>query len=235
MKNFFYTIGFLLFFSPLSIAQDARSVSLKLYSNLDLWQNAFEVQYSGSTLKQTSNNLLYLSPAIAWGKKNFQELEISQFSISKNTYELFMQRNRQGMVVDEIYDGEVTTNINLALRYEYNSLLTGIENSKIKTYLGLSVKPYFQKIDLKPSITTLFPKHFTSFGLDFGIVPRFNYHKHERLIIDVSVPVNLARLGYKSILEKNIAIPVSLQTTKIDDIRFLHGESLIRLGAAFVL
>ena len=139
------------------------------------------------------------------------------------------------MFVDEIYDGEATNSFNLAFRYEYNILITGSENNKIRTYLGFAASPYFKSINIEPLITTIWPKHFSSFGLDLGLVPRINYQVHDRVFLDISVPVNFARAGYQNMREKNPALPFDLQTTKIEDIRFLQGDSLIRLGAGIVL
>lgn len=229
MNKLFLSSLFLFIFS-LSTAQDQnRTVALKLYANLDLWNSLYELREGGTTIKRAAKNFLYLSPAVTiWGNnKNFQEIELSKVSIAENTYQLIEQNNFRS----ELREGEITRSLEFAFRYEYSFLLTSAENSKLNTYFGLSASPFFQKIDVKPNITNAFPTHYTSFGLDFSLVPRINYYIAERVFIDLSVPVNIGRLGYYTIREDNLAIPLPQQRSGRFDTSLFRGNSIIRLGA----
>lgn len=227
MKKLFLSSLFL-FVCFFSSAQDQkRTVAFKLYANLDLWENLYEFREGGTTIEQSAKNVLYLSPAIIWGNnKNFQEIELSKFLISENRYQLTEQINFN----NEIRDGEISRSIEFAFRYEYSFLLTGAEDTNLDTYIGLSASPYFQKIDVEPYISNIHSIHYTSFGFDFSVIPRINYHIAERLFIDLSVPINIGRLGYYTIREDNPAIPLQQQRRGQFDTNLFRGNSIIRLG-----
>ena len=220
--------------------ESTKTKSIKLYSNYSWISTQTNIGFDStgqvSTVARNLDvQLGYFTPALSFpsANGNFQEIELSKIVIG-NT------RNEVLNVVDSTGKSSLVSvlrkkNNTIAFRYEYDVLLFKKKNadSKLKTYLGLSVNPYFSHTKYSSSIASMFTTSQNSFGALIAIIPRINYNINEKLFVDFNIPMNIIDMNVTSDITENPAIPVPQRSISTLNFSQLPDQFLVRFGLGF--
>lgn len=220
--------------------ESPKTKSIKLYSNYS-WISTqtnigFDTTGRVSTIARNLDvQLGYLTPALAFtsANGNFQEIELSKIVIGNTRNEVLNIVDSTGQ--SSLASSLRTRNNMIAFRYEYDLLLFKKKkaDSKLKSYLGLSVNPYFSNTKYSSSIASMFTTSQQSFGALVAFIPRINYNVNERLFVDVNLPINLMDMNVTTERAENPAIPVPQRSISTLNFSQLPDQFLVRFGVGF--
>lgn len=230
-------IPFILVFllSGLNVYGQEREKRIKLYSNFG-WSTTEKT--TSDTINMTTTletnkdvQMGYFTPSIAFvtANGNFHELEFSRLKINSSSDKTSITYDNLGHT--QTISGQKTTNILIALRYEYNFMFfKKKEEAKLRTYLGLAINPYFENSNTLPFLSNYFPTSETSLGTMLSIIPRINYNLGEKWFIDFNIPINISNIDITSTNKDNPAFLANQRTETSIDLTILPNTFLIRFG-----
>ncbi|WP_276131843.1 hypothetical protein [Polluticoccus soli] len=176
----------------------------------------------------------YLQPTVALRiqnkRKNFHEIELSEFSIRKRK-DQFIQSNPYYFPVT-MAGMEVTTT-SLAARYEYTWPFFKKSKESFVPSIGVAGGLFYERFKTTPYTTVVFPTTETMAGMRGFIVPRLNWYAGKRLFFDLNVPVCLLQADYQHSDQKNPTIPEAMQSMGVINFDLLPKYYSFRIGAGW--
>lgn len=223
-----------------SIGQEnPKTKMVKLYTNFSLTETTSNIGFDtlGRTSVVAKNqdiHMGYFSPAfaVALPNGNFHEFEISNVLIN-NT------KNETEFIVDSngttISGSILRKNQNMiAVRYEYDFLFFKKKTeAKLKSYLGLSVNPYFSNTRYSSNITAAFPSSQNSLGALIAVIPRLNYNINERWFLDLNIPINIIDMNVVNNKTENPVLTAEQRSITTINFAQMPSQYLMRFGVGF--
>jgi hypothetical protein len=216
--------------------EDQKNTLVKLYFNASYSiTNTSEIFNSDLQITTSEKNkelqIGYFTPSIGFNlpSGNYHEFEMSRLHINKTDNTSFsIDSTGQS---HKIVSGDITTNLLIAFRYEYNIMLLKKKFlSKLKPALGFSADPYFSMKHYNPKISLSYPSNENLVGATFSVIPRLIYDINEYLFLDLNIPFSFADINFKTIrLDKPDLLPEK-RTTSTINLEAFPCKFLIRFG-----
>ncbi len=158
----------------------------------------------------SSNDFDFLSyaPAIVFGKHEF---ELNQFNFSKEREFFGYADYMQGV------DGADVERINIALRHQYNYFLFEKEESKNKTYLGLSSTLAYGHANWLPESLYRYPSRIDELALNLDFVLGYQRQVNEHMVLSIALPFQFAQAVFSRVDTRNPAVAEDLRVNSTLD------------------
>jgi len=223
-----------------SIGQEnPKTKMVKLYTNFSLTETSSNIGFdtSGRTSVVAKNQdiqLGYFSPAFAFAMPNgnFHEFEISNILINNTKNETEFIVGNSGTAIS----GSILkkTQNKIAVRYEYDFLFFKKKTeAKLRSYLGLSVNPYFSNTQYSSNIPAAFPTSQSSIGALITVIPRLNYNINERWFLDLNIPINIIDLNLVNDKAENPQLTAAQRSITTFNFAQMPSQFLVRFGVGF--
>jgi len=238
--TFAQTLILVTLFSFSSFSQDDKSINLKLYSNFE-WRSTYQIVDFDTTNNvpiSESNHITdlgYFSPAVAFktANGNYHEFELSKLQFNRRDELTLLDPNS---TFPQVVDGERTTNLFIAMRYEYDlSLFKQRENKKLSTSIGFGARPYYSNSVFNPRLSNEILSSESIVGSLFSITPHLKCQLGERWFLDLNIPINFAGVKLSSVRVEDPTIPVAQRSISTIHADILPKEYLVRFGVGLKL
>jgi hypothetical protein len=185
---------------------------------------------NGNQISTATNNLKILNPEIAFQwtnkKKHFNEIGISNYNLERQ-FHYFEYIN--GQVVTPT-GGGVSTNFNIAFRFEHSRQIIKKWDKKWIPFLGMGINQGFSSADYKPFVNGTFPSNYKNFNTSLYLMPRLQYYLSQKLFLDFNAPIILAKNQLKHNAIRDPQRSTSQQRYYTNDLQLFPAEFNFRIG-----
>ena len=208
-----------------------KSYAFTANSNFPLsGDNTNDWQLNGYSVSDNTSSSGYISPAVEFYKKDhFQAFEISRIGVNTTDAIIYGLDSLNRYTLNK--GGVSISTVNVAVRYTYAFLIGNPEDaSRLKFYLGAAAGPYFERQNLQPLTSDIFPASSTTGGVKISAIPALRYSFADHWFLNVDVPLTLADFQMSATQSNNPAIPVSDRKTTTSDFDLFPFQALLRFG-----
>ena len=214
----------------------SNKISIKLYTNvfyetIESSINSDTYTIYPYTLNTTNKNFsLNISPAIRFENKkgNMHEIELNQIEFSNQDNETIILYDTTTIpnIISE--RRTTTTTFSLIIRYEYDYVFLKNKDNKIKPYIGVSIKPFYDITVTK--VTGWYPTKYQNIGAVFSLIPGANWNISERVYFNINIPYDIISTTLKTTKIDNPALPESIRKLSTINLHFFPKRFQLRFG-----
>jgi hypothetical protein len=214
------------------VAYGQQPWSLKVYHNTDLFSKTFNKDLTNKSTKENQTNFNRFSFALQIhpDRKFTHEIEVFIPELNKSTEEVAFPF-LYNFDVNDLRTSSVDT---YSLRYEIIERISSLKKQKLLSFhTGLSVNPYYVKIDYTSDAVNVFDYHYEHFGFSFAIAPHVKVNFTKKLRLDINVPINLYTLRVESYKTDDPAASASRDETQQAFHKLFQQVYSLRVGLSY--
>jgi hypothetical protein len=214
------------------VAYAQQPWSIKVYQNSDFFSKTYSNDVTNKTSKQNEANFNRFSFA-------FQIHPDRQFTHEIEFFIPEINKNPEDVSFPFLYDFDVndlrSSSVDTySLRYEIIERISSLKKQKLLSFhTGLSVNPYYVKIDYTSDEVNVFDYNYQHFGFSFAIAPHLKVNFTKKLRLDINVPINLYTLRVEAYKTEDPAASSSRKETQEAFHKLFQKVYSLRVGISY--